>query len=307
VVKIFALAFGRGADLPLLTGIAIENGGIAVQIYEGFGDADTQMENFMEEELGRVLLSDIVVDFEGTEVDAMTTNGFPLLTDGSEISVRAQLNETQRRRLTSISGSSFFKATTRATTPLELTTSAGSTTSLDKHWVAELDLTSPPQLFGAECRLGFAHAKITEIMRFQVAASKLGSSLEQEAAKYLTAFKGQSPTPSPSDAPLDLAAMALDEARSRALEAGLVWPGLTAMITVDSGSCTSATSAEVCGSGSGSGSVDDQELSGDAMTASSRMVQGSYESATNSAGSIRCTLAMSTALVLLLFNSACSD
>jgi uncharacterized protein YegL len=60
-VKVFSIAFGSGADMDLLLGLALQNGGRAVRIYEGFGDTTNQMEQFYKQELGKILLSDISV------------------------------------------------------------------------------------------------------------------------------------------------------------------------------------------------------------------------------------------------------
>lgn len=88
--KIYAISFGRGADYNLLSGLSIQNNGIVVKIYEGYGDADTQIEEFYQKELGTVLMTDVRVDFTGSiQTQLQTRNTFPVFPGGSEITVRA--------------------------------------------------------------------------------------------------------------------------------------------------------------------------------------------------------------------------
>jgi len=68
-VKIFALGFGYAADMNLLLGISIITGGVAVRIYEGYSDSKDQMQDFFQEELGSVLLSDVHVHLEGLGIN----------------------------------------------------------------------------------------------------------------------------------------------------------------------------------------------------------------------------------------------
>jgi len=87
-VNIFALGFGYATDMSLLLGISIITGGIAIRIFEGYSDSKDQMQDFFQEELGSVLLSDVHVHLEGLGIsNEKTQSVFPVFSQGSEIAV----------------------------------------------------------------------------------------------------------------------------------------------------------------------------------------------------------------------------
>jgi len=228
-VKIFALAFGRGADFPLLLGIALQNGGVAVPIYEGFGDAAEQMEDFIEGEIGKVLLTDISVSLEGADVTSQTQTRFPLLADGSEIAVRAKVP------LQGLLPTSTLKAVTSA----RAYSDSGGSAWPNSTWITELDLGNvgtSAMLPKGDCNRAFAHAKIGEMMQYVAATVSLGDILSDISDQFLSS---REPDKSTTD-------LVKAEALQLALEAGLVWPGLTAMIAVHSEGCNIDKTTEVC-------------------------------------------------------------
>lgn len=113
--SIFAIAFGKHADYPLLLGLAEDNGGKAVLVHEGYGNADSQISNFVAQNIGTVVLSKIKTTF--CRGDGACTNGrrrlldssprhklltdhaladstaqsFPVLEEGSELLVRGRV------------------------------------------------------------------------------------------------------------------------------------------------------------------------------------------------------------------------
>jgi uncharacterized protein YegL len=223
--KIFALAFGLGADLPLLLGIAIQNGGVAVPIHEGYGDSAKQMENFVNSELSRVILSDVRVSFEGFDFATITQSSFPVLARGSEISVRAELKGLAARRA--------------PLGVLRAVTSGHSNKSLAQ-WVAEIDLSAVRDTLGVgECGRGLAHQRITELLEFRDAAVSMGAGLADEAR--LSSLLGWNATLNQSQSLQDAVQA---EALQLALAAGLVWPGLTALVTLPNARCPTSRTGE---------------------------------------------------------------
>eukprot|EP00531_Pseudo-nitzschia_arenysensis_P014322 CAMPEP_0116137930 /NCGR_PEP_ID=MMETSP0329-20121206/12503_1 /TAXON_ID=697910 /ORGANISM="Pseudo-nitzschia arenysensis, Strain B593" /LENGTH=664 /DNA_ID=CAMNT_0003632863 /DNA_START=21 /DNA_END=2015 /DNA_ORIENTATION=- len=219
-VKIFSLAFGENADMDLLLGIAIQNGGRAVRIYEGFGDAADQMEQFYKQELGSVLMSDINVsyDFGDIDVSDSTTSSFPILAGGSEIVVRGKIDS-----------SAIFDASGRSVKSL---VSASSAKGLVEVPVDHLVI--PDNSAGSDCRQTFAQARIVELLEYRDVTNYIGNDFLVD-------------TPVSRTSMLD-AQYFEDEAQKIALDAGLVWPGLTALVTVENANCQQNNS-DVCYSG----------------------------------------------------------
>lgn len=215
-VKIFALAFGGGADLPLLLGISVQNGGLAIQIFEGFGDAVVQMEDFYMGELGTMLLSDINILLSGDfEKLSGTRTNFPVLADGAELAVRGV-----------IGGSDTAEGLIRATT----TASSAQGTNT---WTTELVLVPGETAMSYNCFQAYAHARITELWNYRLAAMALGDELEP----YIEFSQDQAAAEQRQD---DIVARIEAEALALALEAGVVWPDLTALVTVENPACASS-------------------------------------------------------------------
>ena len=213
-VKIFSLAFGYDADMDLLLAIAIQNGGRATRIYEGFGDSVSQMELFFKQELGKVMLSDIDVsyDFGDVSIQESTVAKFPVLASGSEIVVRGLVGSP-------IMGGATLKSTIVANS------AAG-----PKEWSSEYQIIQDDALV-SDCRASFAQARIMELLEYRDAERVLGNDLFG-VSRSLTTTSFE------------------DQARDIALNAHLVWPGLTALVSLENTACQQKT-YEVCSTAEG--------------------------------------------------------
>lgn len=253
-VKIFSLAFGSSADVDLLTGIALQNGGKVLRIYEGFDDTIQQMEAFYKQELEQIALSDIDISYfqqDGSVgvasanaatasflplpmLDA-TTSSFPVLAGGSELVIRGKV-----ARLDLPTDSSFLQASISALSAVG-----------NQNWshqydisLSNLDNGTPnenvhPPLIVNDCEQAFAHARIEELLEYRNAERALGGDLTINAGSSAPSFE--------------------EQARNIALDAQLVWPGLTALVTVENPDCQQLlpqaeqeNETQVCYSGDGS-------------------------------------------------------
>jgi len=262
--KIFALAFGAGADYNLLSGISIQNNGLVVRIYEGYDDAVTQMERFYERELGTIYMTDLNIAFRGNvEVQSQTKSTFPVFADGSEVAVRfiTKTHEKSRRSLpSSINNSSLIGSFDN-----DMFISAvisGNTREGMKNWMSKYNMSSavantttannnssPTTTTTTydDCHHSFVHSKISEMLMFRDGAKSLGRELIAYAPAYISGNL--------DDENVSLVDYTESQALSLALEAGIVWPGLTAMVTVESISCSELfqeKDTEVCYEGDGS-------------------------------------------------------
>eukprot|EP00526_Cylindrotheca_closterium_P006658 CAMPEP_0113615804 /NCGR_PEP_ID=MMETSP0017_2-20120614/7900_1 /TAXON_ID=2856 /ORGANISM="Cylindrotheca closterium" /LENGTH=751 /DNA_ID=CAMNT_0000525073 /DNA_START=183 /DNA_END=2438 /DNA_ORIENTATION=- /assembly_acc=CAM_ASM_000147 len=236
-VKIFSLAFGSSADVDLLTGIALQNGGKVLQIFEGFDDTVQQMEDFYQQELEQIVLSDIGISFFLSEDDGSvgvasanaatadassllplsmldaTTSRFPVLADGSELVIRGKVSRSDLP-----TDSSFLQASISALSAVG-----------NQDWLHQYDLPLPdldngsssainanPPLIVNDCEQAFAHARIEELLDYRNAARALGDDLTTSTSSTST-FE--------------------EQARKMAIDAQLVWPGLTALVTVENPAC----------------------------------------------------------------------
>mmetsp|Transcript_9497 Transcript_9497/g.20162 ORF Transcript_9497/g.20162 Transcript_9497/m.20162 type:complete len:697 (+) Transcript_9497:80-2170(+) len=293
--KIFGLAFGSGADLPLLLGIAIQNQGRAIPIYEGYGDSAEQMEDFYSAELRRVLLHDLTFNIASdVSVDSQTQTSFPVFADGSEVFVRAKPKSEE-----------FFQGS------LQIVANAISSSG-PQEWIYEtsIDDTDHPLVMpfkNRECVQSFAHSKIVELLNFREAYASLGDELNEYAGLIsggdvdTAAAVGRA-----SDLASDIKAYAID----LALDAGLVWPGLTAMVTIENDACAAffADGNKICsdGDGDGHGDLDGMPMEEDegaaahtSMTASDRS-SASRHVATNTFGIT--LLSFATAVLMWVMN-----
>jgi len=237
--KIFALAFGFDADMPLLLGIAIQNGGKAVLIYEGYGDSDVQMESFYKTELNNLLLQDLTINIASdVPIQSKTQTSFPVFADGNEISVRARPTSED-----------YFAGT------IQVVANAISGNG-PREWIYEADIVDSlsPLPYNRECIQSFAHTKIKEVIDFKEASAALGSELTSYADLIfggdVDAVAGRA-----SDLEDDAKQYALD----LVLEAGLIWPGLTAMVSVENEQCAAifAEGNPICDEGGGLGVQDE--------------------------------------------------
>eukprot|EP00521_Asterionellopsis_glacialis_P010862 CAMPEP_0195303350 /NCGR_PEP_ID=MMETSP0707-20130614/32605_1 /TAXON_ID=33640 /ORGANISM="Asterionellopsis glacialis, Strain CCMP134" /LENGTH=618 /DNA_ID=CAMNT_0040366859 /DNA_START=531 /DNA_END=2384 /DNA_ORIENTATION=- len=224
--KIYALAFGIGADLSLLTAISLQNEGKAIPIIEGYGDSAEQIENFYQNELETIALSNIGIEFEGTDIEEQTRSFFSLLPAGTELVTRSM---------------------TKVSNPLQepnlrIITSATSAKG-KKIWT--LEPGGLEEYSHGECGKSFAHKKITEVLEIREAARSLGDAfLEGLSDSSQVFFK------SSNDSGMSLFDKSEAEALRLALHAGLVWPGLTALVTVEGPLCAGLyEDNSVCGTG----------------------------------------------------------
>jgi hypothetical protein len=218
--------------MDLLLGISIQNGGRTVRIYEGYGDAVTQMETFYLQELGMVMLSDVNVQYDGGDnIQLMdsTVSQFPVLADGSEIVVRGKIESSVVSSSVTRQQDNEFPLLRTMISAL----SAQGAQSWSTDFVIEpMFLTTPV----SECRQTFAQARILELLDYRDAERALGDELFGRKRRKLSTT----------------ASSLEEEAQELALDTGLVWPGLTAMVTVQSDTCTAASST-VCNDGEGNG------------------------------------------------------
>lgn len=236
-VKIFSLAFGNNADINLLLGIAIQNGGRAVRIYEGFGDAANQMEVFYKQELGSILMSDVGVSYDFGEVGVLdsTVTRFPVLAAGSEIVVRGRIDPSTALNATSRTLKSVVSANSAAG-PME--------------WPIDNVVVIPETKSNSDCHQSFAQARIVELLEYRDASQAIGE-----------VFFGTTPGVSGN-----LAALSFEEqARKIALDAHLVWPGLTALVTIENTNCQQNNS-DVCYSGASRDGSSNDYADADAYT-----------------------------------------
>ena len=237
--KIFALAFGYGADMPLLLGIALQNGGKAVPIYEGYGDSDLQMENFYRTELNDILLQELSFNIASdVPIQSQTQTNFPVFANGSEIAIRAQPTSEE-----------YFSGMVQV---------AANATSSDgpREWIYETEIADLPSLtpaYDRECIQSFAHMKISEVLDFVEARTAIGSELDSYADAILGGSAGEKSS--------DLAEDAKQYAIDLALAAKLIWPGLTAMVTIENEECATifAEDNPVCEKGGGSSGLGGDE------------------------------------------------
>ena len=239
--KIFALAFGWDADMPLLLGIAIQNGGKAVHIYEGYDDADQQIEFFYKTELGDLLLHDVSFNIASDiAIESTTQTNFPVFALGQEIAVRYQPASEE-----------YFSGAIQVVA-----------NAIDgdgpRKWIYETKVDDPlsPMPYSRECAQSFAHKKISEVLDFREASAAIGSELDS----YADAIFGTT-VESSIGRSTNIAEEAKQYALDLALDAGLVWPGLTAMVTLENEECAAifAEGNPVCEDGGSMGGSDGED------------------------------------------------
>ncbi len=99
-VRLFALAFGTGADYRLVSGLAKDNGGSALLVPQGDG-AEVDLRRFMAA-LATPVLENVVIDYDG-EVQAFR-NSAPVLFQGSELLVVGTFDASMKRITGTVTG-----------------------------------------------------------------------------------------------------------------------------------------------------------------------------------------------------------
>ena len=213
-VKIFSLGFQGSADMQLLDAIALMNGGVSIPLLQGQVDFAQQITNFLQSEVGSVLMSDVSTEYTGTLGATLTT--FPVLSSGYEIVVRGQFDGQ-------------LVAVTHAKT-------------LDgkKSWTAtpvSVSSTADDESKASLCFQSYAHDRITQLLRLYDASDFIG---EEMIKKLVTLAR--------DDCKEDTFVKCIrHEALALATEANIVAKGLTAMVTLDDDQCTELDEeAEIC-------------------------------------------------------------
>lgn len=203
------------ADYDLLLGLAIGNNGQAVRAYDGFGDARDQLVSFYRKEMTNVLLSDVAITLApevSYNISQETSPKFAVLPDGSEIVMRGRLAPLNIELATQAPTAAppYFACITTGQTPLG-----------PQSWLVEAAI-DPAWDGNVRCRQSFAHLLISELLDLRSAMSRVGVAvLRDELPGYLQVCDDVS-----------MLACIRDVATALALEAQLVWPGLTALVTI---------------------------------------------------------------------------
>lgn len=214
MIKIFSLGFQGSADMQLLDAIALMNGGVSIPLLQGQVDFAQQITDFLQSEVGSILMSDVNTEYTGALGETQTL--FPVLSSGYEVVVRGQFDDQ-------------LEAVTHAKT-------------LDgkKSWTAtsvSVASTVDDESKASLCFQSYAHDRITQLLRFYDAADFLG---EEMIKKLVTLAR--------DDCKKDTFVKCIrHEALALATEANIVAKGLTAMVTLDDDQCTKLDEeAEIC-------------------------------------------------------------
>ena len=209
--------------MELLDAIALMNGGISTAITVGSSvPIASQITDFLESEVGAIILSDVKVEITGANVKGETQKVFPLLAGGYEAIVRG-LMEPPKGNIEGM--------------VLKAVTSAASKNG-KKEWDATVDVDSSTADTSSLCFHSYAHARIAHLLRLYDATKLLGS--DNEIINDLVILTEECQDK-------ELADCIQAEALALALKANVVVEGLTAMVTVDDENCMSFDEdAEVC-------------------------------------------------------------
>jgi len=219
-VKIFNMGFRDSADMQLLDAIALMNGGLSSPIVQG-RDFSDQIGNFLQSELGEILLSDVSLSYEtisGARVYGETQSKLPVLADGYEVVTRGLIESDE----------SFEHQ-------LEALTQAYTTNGI-MDWKVSAAPTVDESASSSLCFQSYASDRITQLMRLYEAADFIGDDLTKNFVILKNDCKSEKFRDCVKQEALDLA-----------IEANLVVKGLTAMVTVDEKKCaTPDEDAEIC-------------------------------------------------------------
>jgi hypothetical protein len=148
--RIFGLAYGADADFGTLQSISFKNWGKASRIYEGFDDADRQMEELVQGEIGGVLMDEISCGVDGSSAGSYAlTKSHPILAAGSEV-------VTFGRPLNFAVGGRRLNGKLRVKT-------SGKTRGGVYEGIAEVDLSAEPMLLGSAAQ-GFIYEKLRDLV-----------------------------------------------------------------------------------------------------------------------------------------------
>jgi len=219
-VKIFNMGFRDSADMQLLDAIALMNGGLSSPIVQG-RDFSDQIGNFLQSELGEILLSDVSLSYEtisGARVYGETQSKLPVLADGYEVVTRGLIESDE-------SFENQLEALTQAYT-----------TNGSMNWKVSAAPTVDESASSSLCFQSYASDRITQLMRLHEAADFIGDDLSKNFVILKNDCKSEKFRDCVKQEALDLA-----------IEANLVVKGLTAMVTVDEKKCAAPDEdAEIC-------------------------------------------------------------
>ena len=213
-IKIFSLGFQGSADMQLLDAIALMNGGVSIPLLNGQVDFAQQITDFLQSEVGSILMSDVSTEYSGASGETQTL--FPVLSSGYEVVVRGK-----------------FQGQLEAVTHAKTLDGKKSWTATPVSVASTVDDESKASL----CFQSYAHDRITQLLRFYDAADFLG---EEMIKKLVTLVR--------DDCKEDTFVKCIrHEALALATEANIVAKGLTAMVTIDDDQCTKLDEeAEIC-------------------------------------------------------------
>lgn len=207
--------------MQLLDAISLMNGGVSFPILLGADDFNEQIVNFLESEIGNVLLSDVNVKYVTSEVETNvygeTQTIFPILADGYEVVVRGLIAKSGGdENLTAITSASTMEG------PVS--------------WEAYATPETDNPLKSSLCFQSYAHDRITQLLRLYDASDFLGNDLIKRLVKLKNACTEA-----------DFAKCIRAEALALAVQANVVAKGLTALVTEDNEKCMKLEDdAEVC-------------------------------------------------------------
>lgn len=214
-VKIFSLGFQGSADMQLLDAIALMNGGVSIPLLQGQVDFAQQIPDFLQSEVGSILMSDVSTEYTGASGETETS--FPVLSSGYEVVVRGRFDGQLEAitRAKTLEGQKSWTAT-----PVSVATS-----------------TTDDQSKASLCFQSYAHDRITQLLRFYDASDFIG----EDMIKRLVTLAGD-------DCKENTFVKCIrHEALALATEANIVAKGLTAMVTLDDDQCTKLDEeAEIC-------------------------------------------------------------
>jgi len=238
-VKIFTMGFQGDADMELLDGISLLNGGVSAPIVVAGGTGyREQIEEFFSSWLGNILMSDVTVDLAAgnARVFGETQQVFSLLSEGYEVVVRGllELPETETTTLK-------LEVPELETTNLKLrAVTSAATLSGFSEWeaVASIPAFGDAPKTASLCFQSYAHARVTQLIRLYEASKFVNHDILWEFATLTD--------PEGCDAEEKVECIKA-EALALALEANLVAKGLTAMVTIEDETCRAIDeNAEVC-------------------------------------------------------------
>jgi len=210
--------------MQLLDAIALMNGGVSATILQGQDDFAAQITNFLDSEIGSVLMSDVNVNYStggsntGSNVFGETQTVFPVLAGGYEVVVRGLIEE--------FDGDKTLNTITSASTMEGI-----------KNWELSAMPDNDDAVKSSLCFQSYAHDRITQLLRLYDASDFLGNDLIK---KLVTLSKKDCNEE-------EFAKCIRAEALALATEANVVAKGLTAMVTVDDDQCMKLDEeAEVC-------------------------------------------------------------